>query len=799
MSGTASNWLRDQLQASLGRSYTIERELGGGGMSRVFVAEEHELNRKVVVKVLPDDVAGAVSIQRFKREIALAARLHHPHIVPVLTAGETSGTPFYTMPLVVGETLRERLAREPMGSAETIRLLREMASALAYAHENRIVHRDVKPENVLLAGGSAAITDFGVAKALTEAKRGEGEGPKGLSTTLTSFGVALGTPAYMSPEQAAADPNVDHRADIYSLGCVAYEMLSGTPPFAGRTPQQTLAAHVMTEPPSIDATRPDIPSPLASLVMRCLAKSPGERPQSATDIVSSLDEMTTTSGAHRSAPFASRSRAIWLGAFAATAIVGAGLVLLFSRATEQHETTSSRSVGVLPFANLSDDKANEYFSEGITQEITSALGKITGLRIASQSPASAEPKASRDPRTMGRALGVETLLIGGVQRAGDRVRITARLIKVADGFQIWSDKYDRELKDVFAVQDEIARAIVSGLRLTLASGPPTPLVRAGTRSSEAHTLYLQGMYYWNRRTLATLRKSIEVFHEAIAKDSSYAAPWAGLALAYAVIVDYGDFNVSAMSDSALFAGRRALALDSTSADAYTAIAEAHSNRWENAAALAAFRRAVTVDSNNARACQWYAEALAHVGQFDEAIRQIYRARELEPLTLIINANVGRVELEARRYAQAESALRHTIELDSTQQTAHSLLSFLLLYQGRTDEAVKEAEFGLRLTGTRPTMTVSALGYVYATAGRRADAEAILRELEDRAKRERVSYGGLALLSYALGKQERAIEALDSAVAQFDAMLKMRSREQAFDALRRHPRAAPLLAKAETAQ
>jgi Flp pilus assembly protein TadD len=400
---------------------------------------------------------------------------------------------------------------------------------------------------------------------------------------------------------------------------------------------------------------------------------------------------------------------------------------------------------------------------------------------------------------MGRALGVETLLMGGVQRAGDRVRITARLVKVADGFQIWSDKYDRELKDVFAVQDEIARAIVSGLRLTLAPGPATTLVRAGTRNSQAHTLYLQGMYYWNRRTLATLRKSIEVFHEAIANDSAYAAPWAGLALAYAVIVDYGDFNVSAMTDSALSAGRKALVLDSTSADAYTAIAEAHANRWENAAALAAFRRAVTVDSNNARARQWYAEALAHVGQFDEAIRQIYRARELEPLTLIINANVGRVELEARRYAQAESALRHTIELDSTQQTAHSLLSFLLLYQGRTNEAVKEAEIGLRLTGTRPSMTLSGLGYVYATAGRRADADAILRELEDRAKRERISYGGLALLSYALGKQERAIEALDSAVAQFDVMLKMRSREQAFDALRRHPRAVPLLAKAEMAR
>jgi serine/threonine-protein kinase len=451
---------------------------------------------------------------------------------------------------------------------------------------------------------------------------------------------------------------------------------------------------------------------------------------------------------------------------------------------------------VLPFDNLSTDKENEYFSEGMTQEITDALAKVPGLRVAAQRPGSGGQQDSRDTRRIGRSLGVETVLHGSVQRSGNRVRISARLMNVADGIQIWSDRYDRELKDVFAVQDEITKAIVGGLRLQLTGAAPNKFVRVATADPEAHSLYLQGMYYWNRRTIATLRKSISYFEQAIAKDPSYAAPYAGLALAYAVVVDYEDVNVAAMVDSALIAGNKALALDSTSADAYTAIAQAHANLWENAKALSEFRRAIALDSNNARARHWYAEFLGHIGQLDEARKQIRRAQELEPLTLIINANVGRVELEARRYREAEAALRHTIELDSSSQTAHSLLGMLLLYEGKFPQAVAEQELALRLTGARPTSTLTALGYVYAKAGKRSEAEKILREVESRAAREPVSYGSLALLRSALGNRDAAVAALDTAVARYDAVFKMRSREASYDELRKDPRAAPLFAKAE---
>ena len=794
------SWLRDQLQSSLGDAYTIERELVGGGMSRVFVAEEHALHRKVVVKVLPDDVAGTVSTQRFKREISLAGRLHHPHLVPLLTAGETSGIPYYTMPLVEGETLRDRLERGSVAPNEAIRILREMASALTYAHERGVVHRDIKPENVLLAGGVVEVTDFGVAKALSAARSdGSGAEQRASTSTLTSFGVALGTPAYMAPEQAAADPNVDHRADIYSLGCVAYEMLTGAPPFAGKTPQQTLAAHVTTEPAAITATRRDLAPPLAELVMRCLAKQPGDRPQTAGEVVAALDSLVATSGTH--APFASALR----GRLTRTALLAAVLVGVAAAAAVAvrarfaggaADGDAGRSVGVLPFANLSDDKSNEYFSEGVTQEITTALGRLPGLRVAAQDPSAKGSAERRDARAIARALGVQTILTGSVQRAGNRVRIVARLISAADGSQIWSDRYDRMLEDVFAVQDDIARAIVAGLRLTLAPGQSARLVRVATAIPEAHNLYLQGMYYWNRRTTASLEKSIDLFKQAIGLDTAYAAPYAGLALAYAVIVDYADLDMNAMADSAIAAGNKALALDSTSADAYAAIGQAHANRWENAAGLEAFRHAVTLDPSNARARHWYAELLAHVGQFDEAIRQIRKSEELEPLTLIIIANVGRVELEARHYAAAEAALRHAIELDSAMQTAHALLTYVLLHEHKYDEAIAEQELSLRLTGGRPTTTLAALGYVYAVAGRRPQAEAILREIRQRAAREPISYGGLALLLSGLGRHAEAIAALDTAVTRYDALLSMRSQEEVFDPLRKDPTGAALLARAE---
>jgi TolB-like protein/Flp pilus assembly protein TadD len=782
---------RARLQAALDSAYTIERELGGGGMSRVFAADELALGRKVVVKILPEETAGALSIQRFKREISLAARLHHPHIVPVLNAGEVDGIPFYTMPFVAGESLADRL-RAPISVSEAVRILRAVASALSYAHGQHVVHRDIKPANILLAGGVATVTDFGVAKAVRAAVEAEGGGT---TTGLTSFGVALGTPAYMSPEQAAADPDVDHRADLYALGCVAYEMLTGSAPFAGRSSQQLLAAHISETPPSVDLKAPSVPASLAQLVMRCLAKRPDARPQSADEFIATLDEVPTASGdtpTQRRRWFPS---AIGVLALAAVVALTAVVAAVARRDAITDPATAPRSVGVLPFANLSGSKENEYFSDGMTQEITNALGKVPGLRVASQSMTSSRAN-DPDVRAIGRALGVQTILTGSVQREGDRVRINARLVNVDDGFQLWSDRYDGEVRDVFALQDTIARALAGSLRLELGAAGARPLVHAATADPEAYKLFLEGWYFFNRRTITNLRKSIALFQRAIARDPNYARAYGGLAMAYAVLVTYEDLNAASVNDSAIVAGRKAIALDSNVVEAYTGIGDAMAHLYRNREAIDAFERAIAIDSSFAPARQWFAEVLVHVGRVEQALVQIRRAQELEPLSLIINANVGRITLQARRYAEARAALRRTLELDSTFQVAHSLLGSLYLAERKYDSAISEITRAMELQGSRSTTYVTVLGYAHAVAGHRSEAEVLRREIMARAKTSPVSYSGLALLHHALGDTAQAIAALDTAVQRYDSWIAMTSREERFDALRRHPRGAALLASTE---
>ena len=470
-------------QPGLGPGYTVVRELGGGGMARVFVAREHALGRDIVVKVLAPEVSESLSAARFAREIRLAAGLQEPHIVPVHSVGETQeGLPYYTMPFVRGQSLRARIDRGRLPRYEAVGILRDVARALDYAHAQGVIHRDIKPENILLSSGTAMVTDFGIAKAISVA-RADAQRTSDASV-LTSFGISVGTPAYMSPEQAAGVPDVDYRADLYAWGIVAWELLGARHPFAHcTTVQRLIAAHISESPAPLH-------DPLAPLVMRCLEKDPGARPASAAEILAQLDDKRlVTSGT-------SRRTAFLAAAMTVLAVVAAGAVWLV-RGGGAESARVSRSVGVTTFVNLSGDRANDYFSEGVTQEIAGALGRVPGLRVAFHSPAIGPlgRTAAEDPRELGRALNVETLLRGTVQRDGDRVRVTARLVNTGDGFQVWSEKFDREYTDVFALQDDVARSIARGLQLALAPGGRDTLVRASTSDPEAHNLYLQGMYF----------------------------------------------------------------------------------------------------------------------------------------------------------------------------------------------------------------------------------------------------------------------------------------------------------------
>jgi TolB-like protein/tRNA A-37 threonylcarbamoyl transferase component Bud32 len=472
--------LRDQVQQALGTDFEIESELGGGGMSRVYVARDRKLQRRIAVKVLSPELASELSADRFRREIMLSAALQHPHIVGVLDAGETGGLPYFTMPFVDGESLRTRLARGPLTIAHTVGVLKDVARALSYAHARGIVHRDIKPDNVLISGGSACVADFGVAKAVTVALQDQAR-----TGTLTRVGTSIGTPQYMAPEQAAADV-VDHRADIYAFGIMAYEMLTGQPPFHGRSAKQLLAAQLTETPAPLDTLRPGVPTALSDLVMRCLQKEADERPQTAAELIETLENPAVVSGDFVSSPGVSGLRmpasvrarrwrrvaigiasVLALGAIGATIASGrvgartAGAIGIRSAAPTA--LVASQVVAVLPLVNLGDDSADARVAEAIADQIANALTRVPGLRVLSSTTVAAAFSKGGGPKDVARALNANTLIEGTVQREGSRLRVTARVVDAADGTMLWADVYDGDEGDVFAIQDHIAEMVRAAL------------------------------------------------------------------------------------------------------------------------------------------------------------------------------------------------------------------------------------------------------------------------------------------------------------------------------------------------
>ena len=464
--------LGESLQAHLGSAYTVERELGGG-MSRVFVAHDHRLGRQVAIKVLLPTLAAAVNVERFDREIMLAAGLQHPNIVPVLHSGELAHLPYFVMPYIRGDSLRMRINRGPLSVRETVNILKDIARALAYAHEHDVVHRDVKPDNVLLAAGAAMVTDFGVAKAISASRTSRPQ----TSHTITEVGVSLGTPAYMAPEQAAADPKVDRRADLYAFGIVAYEMLAGTPPFHGRSPQAILAAQISEAPPPLAARRYDVPAALVDIIMQCLEKDPARRPKSAAEIARRLEAPAVVSGRFASPPAVIRRgtrRLYMIGAAAVLAVILSGM-LLRSRWTSAPATGASAaapvaagvtpSIAVLPLSAAGGGAREAGIALGVTSELTNAVSRVQGLRVASQTAAT--NIATRTPplalRDIGNALDVAMVLEGTVQTSANRLRVAVRLVNVRQDSTLWVDSFEGPVDSTFTVQDAASRAVVSAV------------------------------------------------------------------------------------------------------------------------------------------------------------------------------------------------------------------------------------------------------------------------------------------------------------------------------------------------
>ena len=776
--------LRDRLQADLGPGFVIERELGGGGMSRVFVVEEVALERRVVVKVLAPELAAGVSVDRFRREILVAAALQHPNIVPVLSAGEVSEAspgsasvlPYFTMPYVRGASLRARIGEGPFSIGEAVAVLRDIARGLAHAHAHGVVHRDIKPENILLSGGAAAVTDFGVAKALSSARLGAADG------VITVVGMSLGTPAYMAPEQAAGDPDTDHRADLYALGVVGYELLAGTAPFAGRSPQAVIAAHLAEKPVPIGERRKDVPPALAALVMRCLAKEPAGRPQSAEEFLAGLEATA--------APASTRRTRI---AVAVPALAAIGLAAwLALRPGPAPAPVDSGAVAVLPFVNTSGDPRDEYFSDGMTDELASALTRVPGLRVASRTSAYAFKGATAlDVREIGRRLGVGAVLEGTVRREGNRLRLAAQLSNAADGLSLWSESYEREVKDIFEVQDELAGAIVAALapRLVTAGGArAAPAAAPGRRSRDlaAYDLYLKGRYFWHQRGEAALRSAATRFEEAIARDPGFAAAHAGLADALALLPVYGATPSDSVLPLARAHAERAIALDSTLAEAHTTLGLVHRTTGDWALSERALRRALALDPTSAAAHQWHGEVLVITGRLAEAAAELRQAHQLDPLSPIIAAEQGYMLTLAGEPEAGIAAGRRAVALAPDLWTGHAFLGSSHLFAGDPASAVPELE---RAVALAPEVSLfrGVLALAYAGTGREADARRLAAALE----KEAAAGGAASPVSVAyigLGELPRALDWLERAAAARDPyLLQMSLTATWFDPLRADPR------------
>jgi serine/threonine-protein kinase len=637
--------LREQLQHSLGNAFTLDRELGGGGMARVFVATDTTLGRRVVVKVLPPETAAGVSIERFKREIAVAARLQHPHIVPLLSAGEMDGVPYFTMPFVEGESLRVRLSRHgEMPISEAIRVLREIASALAYAHTHGVVHRDIKPDNVLVSGDAAMVTDFGVAKALSASSNAEHGG-------VTSLGVALGTPAYMAPEQATADPSTDHRADIYAFGVLAYEMLSGQPPFIGRNPSQLLAAQVQEAPEPITRRRSNVPPALAALVMRCLEKRPADRPQSAADIVHALDDITTPSGgmqptstglsAPTPAPSTLLGQRIPAGALTLAIVVaafGAMAFLALRHGVTAGATVAAKRVAVLPFENQGAAE-DEYFADGVSDEVRGKLATIPRLEVIARASSTPYKKTTKSPQEIAKELGVRYLLTAVVRwekGAGGSsvVHVSPELVEVAgDGAPTtrWQRRFDQPLTNVFQVQADIASEVASSLNIALGAPAQAQLAVRPTQNLAAYDAYLKGIAAAGegRTDPASMRNVGAFFEQAVALDSTFGAAWAQLAAANALVYANG-VPISSVLRRAREAADRAVSLAPNDAQAHASLGRVLGIQGDTARAREENVRALELAPNDAAVMVRIASRMRAEGRFDEATSLVRRATVLDP-------------------------------------------------------------------------------------------------------------------------------------------------------------------------
>ena len=735
----------NRLTTALADRYRVEREIGAGGMATVYLAEDLKHHRQVAIKVLWPELAAVMGAERFLREIAIAARLQHPHILPLYDSGDADALLYYVMPFVEGESLRQRLEREKqLPIDDALQIAREVADALSYAHSHNVIHRDIKPENILLHEGSAMVADFGIGKAVSSA-----DGP------ITRTGIVVGTPAYMSPEQASAEHEVDGRADLYSLGCVLYEMLTGEPPYTGPNPQAIIAKRFITPIPKVRVVR-DIPEPVDQAITRALARTPVDRFATAAEFAAALRQ-------RESEPVSTPQ----------------------NMPTVEQSAPDKQSIAVLPFANRSADPENEYFSDGMTEEIINVLGKVPSIQVVSRTSSFAFKGKEIDVREIGEKLSVGTVLEGSVRKVGNRIRITAQLTDVTNGYNLWTETYDRQLEDVFAIQDEISRAIVDALKLQLV-GEEAPRVVPTTRNLEAYNLYLKGRFFYNKFTEADLRRGLDLFEQALELDPGYAHANAGIADCWSFLAD--DWVVPDEAyPSAKAAAAKALDLEPTLAESYTALGKVLCwYEWDFAGAERELKKAVKLHPNSAEAHFVFGSVLPCVGQLDRGIEEMRQALVLDPLSAHFGRWLGRYLLYSGDYDTTIEQSRKTLEIDSNYFQAYLDIGSANLGKGKPEEALKWYHRGQSLESSVRSYDAH-LVRALAAMGERDEAQAILERLEAEAHEHYMRSEVLAMGYAAVGDFDRAFACLEQALQARSAGLIFVHLDPGYEPLRADPR------------
>jgi serine/threonine-protein kinase len=705
------------LRQALADRYAIERELGQGGMATVYLAEDLKHHRKVAIKVLRPELAASLGADRFLREIETTAQLTHPHILPLLDSGAADGTLFYVMPYVEGESLRDRLTREKqLPLDDTLQIARQVADALAYAHSHGVIHRDIKPENILLESGHAVVADFGIAKALAAAG-----GEK-----LTETGLAVGTPQYMSPEQAGGESGLDGRSDLYSLGCVLYEMLAGEPPFTGPSVQAVVAKRLSTPAPRISILRDRVPPHVEWALDTALARTPADRFPTCTQFAEAL---TAVSGLRPWEHSRTRSRAGRVAAVVAGLLLIAvsAVVVLKTWILDPSEGPRLKSLVVLPLVNRSGDSAQDYFIDGMTEALITELGKVSSLTVTSVTSAMTYKRSPKPLRDIARELGVESVVEGSVLREGSRLRIAARLIDGRTDRQVWDSTFVRDAGNILLLYGEAAQTIAGAIGATLTPDETRRLQVARTVDTAAYNEYLLGRRDAWTWTPDGFSRAIGHYRRTVAIDPTFTPAYAGLAEAYRWSTAFGTLAPAEAMPLGQAAAERAVALDSASAAAHVALAGVRADQWRFPEADREYQRALALNPSLVDAHNEYGTFLTLLGRRDEAVREAVRARQLDPLTVNIRVQLGWVYLLTGRYRESLAALDSALALDSAAFWAHSHKALDYSALGLHPEALAEIAKALAASpGNQVVLTVASV--TNAHAGRTAEARGYLDSL-----------------------------------------------------------------------